>query len=299
MLHKAQDISDENEFLRTASVEDIKRALAARRHAEEALKQKTAEFVLSEEKLRSALKKAQAAREKAESASMAKTEFLANISHEIRTPLSAIIGLSQLLAESSPLSHKQAEFLCALQSSSDSLLTLINGVIDIAKIESCIVELENVPFSLETLMHEIISMMAVSVEGKGINFSFEAECIKDQIFFGDPGRLRQIIVNLCSNAIKFTETGGVHIKTTYRAAIKEDVKIVSISVADTGIGIDPDNQKAIFEKFTQADCSIARKYGGTGLGLAITAQLVAAMDGTINLISTPGKGSTFTVCLPL
>ncbi|MGZ6040998.1 MAG: PAS domain-containing protein, partial [Asticcacaulis sp.] len=210
------------------------------------------------------------ARQSAEAANLAKSEFLANMSHEIRTPMNAVIGLSTLIAKSSPLTARQHEFIRTLQMSADSLLALINDLLDIAKIEARTVELESIPFSLDRLVQEVASMMAVPVRDKGLSFAAEGECAEGRMFVGDPTRLRQIIVNLWSNAIKFTAEGGVHISITCHPEAREDHEIVCIAVKDTGIGIAADKIGAIFDKFVQADSSINRRYGGTGLGLAIT-----------------------------
>lgn len=239
------------------------------------------------------------ARQLAESASRAKTEFLANMSHEIRTPMNAIIGLSNILSTSQPLTQKQREFIRTLQMSADSMLTLINDLLDISKIEANTVNLEMIPFNLTQIAQEVISMMSARIREKGLEFTSDAECVRERLFIGDPTRLRQIILNLCSNAIKFTETGSVHIEITCEEGASSDMETICISVTDTGIGISKENINTIFDKFIQADSSITRKYGGTGLGLAITKTLTEIMGGKIEVESTLGKGSTFKVHLPM
>jgi signal transduction histidine kinase/ActR/RegA family two-component response regulator len=239
------------------------------------------------------------ARNAAEAANIAKSEFLANMSHEIRTPMNAVIGLSGLLARSTPLTARQTEFIRTLQTSADSLLALINDLLDIAKIEARTVELEQIPFCLSRLVQEVASMMAVSVREKGLRFSGEGDCVENRQFIGDPTRLRQIISNLCSNAIKFTSKGEVHVGITCAPGDTPDMEWVTIQVRDTGIGISKEKMETIFHKFVQADTSINRKYGGTGLGLAITKTLAEAMGGTIGVESVEGQGSTFEVRLPL
>jgi CheY-like chemotaxis protein/anti-sigma regulatory factor (Ser/Thr protein kinase) len=183
--------------------------------------------------------------------------------------------------------------------SADSLLSLINDLLDIAKIEARTVDLEHIPFSLPRLIQEVTSMMAVQVKQKGLRFTAEGDCADGRLFYGDPTRLRQIITNLCSNAIKFTSEGGVHVSVTCHATERADVETVCIAVTDTGIGIEPGKLATIFDKFVQGDSSITRRYGGTGLGLAITKTLAEIMGGTISVKSEPGCGSTFTVCVPL
>jgi PAS domain S-box-containing protein len=239
------------------------------------------------------------AREKAEHASLAKTEFLANMSHEIRTPMNAIIGLSNLLSMSRPLTGRQQEFINTLKTSADGLLELINDLLDIAKIEANSVDLEKRPFKLDQLIHEVASMMSMRVKEKGLNFTCRDECIEGRRFVGDATRIRQIILNLCSNAVKFTEKGGVHVAIDCHPTEDPAVETICIAVTDTGIGIEAEKIDHVFDKFVQADSTITRKYGGTGLGLAITKTLTEIMGGTIALESQLGIGSTFTVCLPL
>jgi PAS domain S-box-containing protein len=239
------------------------------------------------------------ARDHAEAANIAKTDFLSNMSHEIRTPMNAVIGLANILAISQPLSPKQREFVKTLQLSADSLLALINDMLDIAKIEARTVDLEKVPFSLSQLIQEVTSIMGVRVREKGLKFDVDIECIQDRMFIGDPTRLRQIIMNLCSNAVKFTEEGGIHIDIRCTPLTGENAENICIIVKDTGIGIAAEKIDTIFQKFVQADTSINRKYGGTGLGLAITKTLTEIMDGTIHVKSVVGTGSTFTVCIPM
>ncbi len=239
------------------------------------------------------------ARNAAEAASIAKSDFLANMSHEIRTPMNAVIGLSSILAMSEPLTPKQMEFIKTLQLSADSLLSLINDLLDIAKIEAHTVEIEHIPFSMTQMIQEVISIMSVQAEEKNLALTMDDECIRDRMFIGDPAMLRQIIMNLCSNAVKFTEKGTIDISITCKSLVEEKLENICISIQDTGIGIAPDMLATIFEKFTQADSSINRKYGGTGLGLAITKTLAEIMGGTIKVESTVGKGSTFLLCIKL
>jgi signal transduction histidine kinase/ActR/RegA family two-component response regulator len=239
------------------------------------------------------------ARKRAEEASLAKTEFLANMSHEIRTPMNAIIGLSNLLSMSRPLTGRQQEFVNTLSTSANGLLELINDLLDIAKIEANSIELEQRPFNLDKLVHEVASMMSVRLKEKGLTFTSNDACVEGRSFVGDRTRIRQIILNLCSNAVKFTEKGGVHVSIDCHPTDDLTVETVCIAVTDTGIGIDPSKVDHVFDKFVQADSSITRKYGGTGLGLAITKTLTDIMGGTIKVESQPGIGSTFTVCLPL
>ncbi len=239
------------------------------------------------------------ARENAESANLAKSEFLANMSHEIRTPMNAVIGLAAILGKSEGLTQKQKEYVRTLQLSADSLLSLINDLLDISKIEARSIELEHIPFNIAQLLNEVISMMAMRAKEKGLDFAAKGECNKEHILVGDPMRLRQIILNLCSNAIKFTKNGSVYVNVVYYPSEIAGVENVSITVVDTGIGIPLEKQETVFGKFTQVDSSIAREYGGTGLGLAITKTLTEIMGGTITLESVLGEGSTFTVTLPL
>lgn len=236
---------------------------------------------------------------KANDANEAKTEFLTHMSHEIRNPASVMINIANILAASGSLTEKQQALIRTLQLSSESLISLINDFLDITKIEARHINLEKIPFSLYQTAQEVAHMMSASARSKGLDFTTDCESVKDQIFVGDPMRLRQMLLNLCSNAVKFTEKGGVSILIVSEASPIEKTRRISISVRDSGIGISPEYQDGIFEKFSQTDPSISRKYGGTGLGLSITKKLAEAMDGTISLQSCLGKGSVFTLCLPL
>ncbi|MES2208019.1 MAG: ATP-binding protein [Pseudomonadota bacterium] len=242
---------------------------------------------------------AKEAQEAAEAANLAKSEFLANMSHEIRTPMNAVIGLSNILSRSEGLTSKQRQYIHTLQLSADSLLELINDLLDISKIEARSIELEYIPFSITQILNEVISMMAMRAKEKGLEFKAEGNYEMQRTFMGDPMRVRQIILNLCSNAIKFTQQGGVYINTHFASSDIIGIENVTISITDTGMGIPLDKQEAIFQKFTQADSSINRKFGGTGLGLAITKTLTELMGGKISVDSVADQGSTFKVILPL
>ncbi len=237
-------------------------------------------------------------RDKAQAANRAKSEFLANMSHEIRTPMNAIFGLSQILSASRPLTPKQLQYIETLQTSAESMLTLINDLLDISKIEASSVELENIPFNLSQLIQDVASIVSVQARMKDLEVVVEDHLPQGAIYSGDPTRLKQVIANLGGNAVKFTDRGLIRI-IAHAVPTANGTSRVSIAVADTGIGIAPGQMESIFHKFVQADNSITRKYGGSGLGLSISKKLVELMDGDILVESTQDKGSTFTVRVDL
>ncbi len=239
------------------------------------------------------------ARNEAEAANIAKSEFLANMSHEIRTPMNVVVGVANILGQHETLNEEQSELVRTLQNSALSLLELIDDLLDISKIEANSLELELVSFRMERLIADVADMMQARAQAKGLEFIVDELSDLHGHYIGDPARLRQIILNLCSNAIKFTQSGSVGIRVSEAACDNPEITLVTISVTDTGIGIGESKQELIFQKFTQADSSINRKFGGTGLGLSITKQLVEAMEGSIEVKSKPGQGSTFTFTVPL
>lgn len=241
-------------------------------------------------------KELQEARQNAESANRAKGEFLATISHEIRTPMNGVMGMLRIVRESS-LTPDQHSYLKTASDSAEALLLLLNEVLDFSKIEAGHLELENLPFQPAAVASGVRSLLQTRARDKGLEFELDVAGDLPAALLGDAGRLRQIIINLVSNAIKFTEKGRIQIRVTCpeRSAGRA---VIQVTVTDTGIGIDAAAQDRLFKPFIQADNSLGRRFGGTGLGLAISKRLAEAMGGTLRLQSAVNQGSTFTLTLP-
>jgi len=233
-------------------------------------------------------------------ASQRKDEFLANMSHELRTPMNVVIGLANILGMTSPLTPKQKEFIDTLKLSADNLLTLINDLLDFARLEQDAVELEAIRFNLREVIDNFYSLMNIRAREKNLELQLDYSFGLEHQYVGDPLRISQILTNVVSNALKFTKKGWVSIEVEGEEDPRSpSATLLTIRVTDTGIGIAADKRSTIFEKFSQADTSITRKYGGSGLGLAISAALAKKMGGSISVESEIGVGSVFIIRFPL
>jgi len=244
-------------------------------------------------RLAEAKQQAEVQAQRAEAASKAKSDFLAMMSHEIRTPMNGVLGFANLLLETQ-LNPEQREFAQTVQRTGDALLTIIDDVLDYSKIEAGCMTVEQIDFDLRSVCEEARAILQASAAKRGLLMSLAYDATLPRIIRGDPVRLRQILLNLAGNAVKFTERGAVRIEVS-----RLDETQLKISVADSGIGIAAEQLDRLFRRFTQADSSTTRRYGGTGLGLAISKTLVELMGGTIGAQSLPGAGSTFWITLPL
>ena len=238
------------------------------------------------------------ARDAALAASRSKSEFLARMSHEIRTPMNGVLGMTELL-RGTKLDGRQQKYAETIRHSAESLLTIINDILDVSKIEAGKMALDDAPFDLEQVVEEASELLAESAHTKGLELICRLPPDLHTAYRGDGMRLRQVLINLLGNAVKFTHSGQICVRVSELAAGKPGRASLRFEVQDTGIGIQPASQATIFDSFAQADGSTTRQYGGTGLGLAISKQLVELMGGQIDLQSTPGRGSTFGFTVPL
>jgi len=234
-----------------------------------------------------------AARDEADLANRAKSVFLATMSHEIRTPLNGVLGMAQAMA-AEPLAPAQAERLAVISQSGKALLAILNDVLDLSKIEAGRLELETLEFDLRDILADAPRAYSAAAEAKGIGLDLLIDPDAEGRYLGDPTRVRQIVYNLVSNAVKFTHAGSVEI----HAVCASDGRL-AIAVSDTGPGLSPDELSRLFERYAQADAARARTHGGTGLGLSISRELARLMDGEVAAASEPGRGSTFTLTIPL
>lgn len=259
--------------------------------SEKLLVEKATQLEKLVQELRLSEQEAQSSRAEAEQANRAKSEFLANMSHELRTPLSAVIGMTSVL-HMTDLNAEQADAAQTIKTAGESLLSVINDILDFSKIEAGMMELEKTPFSLKELVEEVVSLFSIQVQQKNLTLLAHVGPTVPDAILGDSQRIRQILLNLMGNAVKFTATGKIVVSVAATTTGTSEVGL-EIAVADTGIGISPQALERLFKPFSQGDSSMTRKYGGTGLGLTISRRLAEKMGGTLEVKSSEGQGSTF------
>jgi signal transduction histidine kinase/ActR/RegA family two-component response regulator len=275
----------------------VNKMIRERRRLETAVGERTSELQLQKRVVEGQKQEIEELLRKSQEVSRLKSEFLANMSHEIRTPMNGVIGMTQLVLETS-LNDEQREYISTVRDSAESLLVVINDILDFSKIEAGKMELSRDPFSVRKCAGDALQVFSWKAEAKGLRLRSEVDPRVPELVAGDAGRVRQILLNLLGNAMKFTERGEIVLTVAPDEQASSPSHLL-FTVADTGIGIPPDKQAVIFEAFAQADGSSRRRRGGTGLGLAISSKIVKLMGGRLWVSSNPGAGSTFTFTVPL